>query len=159
MNIFYLSHKPKLCAKYHNNRHCVKMIVETAQLLSMAHHLLDGPSPKLYKPVNPKHPCVIWVSSSLGNYQWLYQLFLALCAEYTFRYGKTHKTEIKLKEALSVPPKNIPKSDFFMPPQVMPESHRNQNTIKAYRQYYMMEKAHLADWGRRGKPSWYRAVK
>ena len=42
MNIFFLDTDPKRCAKMHNNRHCVKMILEYAQLLSTAHRVLDG---------------------------------------------------------------------------------------------------------------------
>ena len=42
MNIFYLHNNPQICAEMHNNSHCVKMILETAQLLSTAHRVLDG---------------------------------------------------------------------------------------------------------------------
>ena len=42
MNIFYLDKDPKVCAKMHVDKHCVKMIVEYAQLLSTAHRVLDG---------------------------------------------------------------------------------------------------------------------
>ena len=42
MNIFYLSHDPREAATFHCDKHVVKMIVETAQMLSTAHRLLDG---------------------------------------------------------------------------------------------------------------------
>lgn len=42
MNIFYLSHDPREAAAFHCDKHVVKMIVETAQMLSTAHRLLDG---------------------------------------------------------------------------------------------------------------------
>lgn len=42
MNIFYLSHDQRQCAMWHNDRHCIKMMVEYAQLLSTAHRVLDG---------------------------------------------------------------------------------------------------------------------
>ena len=42
MNIFYLSDHPHLCAEFHCDKHISKMIVETAQMLSTAHHELDG---------------------------------------------------------------------------------------------------------------------
>ena len=45
MNIFYLHHDPKLCAQYHVDKHVVKMILETAQLLSTAHWLSGGEGP------------------------------------------------------------------------------------------------------------------
>ena len=40
MNIFYLSHCPKKAAQVQYNKHIVKMILETAQLLCTAHHEL-----------------------------------------------------------------------------------------------------------------------
>jgi hypothetical protein len=42
MNIFYLSHDPVQCAQWHVDKHCVKMILESAQLLSTAHRVIDG---------------------------------------------------------------------------------------------------------------------
>ena len=42
MNIFYLHSDPKTCASMHCDKHVVKMILETAQMLSTAHHELDG---------------------------------------------------------------------------------------------------------------------
>ena len=42
MNIFYLDTRPKEAAMMHCDKHCVKMILETAQLLSTAHRELDG---------------------------------------------------------------------------------------------------------------------
>lgn len=42
MNIFYLSHDPVQCAEWHVDKHCVKMILESAQLLSTAHRVIDG---------------------------------------------------------------------------------------------------------------------
>ena len=36
MNIFHLDKNPKICAEYHCDRHVVKMILETAQMLSTA---------------------------------------------------------------------------------------------------------------------------
>ena len=42
MNIFYLNKDPKIAAMEHNDKHCVKMILEYAQMLSTAHRELDG---------------------------------------------------------------------------------------------------------------------
>ena len=42
MNIFYLSTNTDECARYHCDKHVVKMILETAQMLSTAHRVLDG---------------------------------------------------------------------------------------------------------------------
>ena len=42
MNIFYLDKEVVPCAQMHLDKHCVKMILEYAQLLSTAHRVLDG---------------------------------------------------------------------------------------------------------------------
>lgn len=86
MNIFYLDSNPTLCAKYHNDKHVVKMILETAQLLCGVHWVTGKEAP--YKLSHKNHPCSIWVRSSLENYLWLCELGLELCDEYTYRYGK-----------------------------------------------------------------------
>ena len=52
MNIFYLHNDPQIAAQMHCDKHVVKMILEYAQLLSTAHHELDGvPSIECYKNV------------------------------------------------------------------------------------------------------------
>jgi hypothetical protein len=42
MNIFYLSHDHVQCAQWHVDKHVVKMILESCQLLSTARRLIDG---------------------------------------------------------------------------------------------------------------------
>lgn len=41
MNIFYLERDPKIAAEFHCDKHVVKMIVESAQMLSSAHWMTD----------------------------------------------------------------------------------------------------------------------
>ena len=41
MNIFYLEECPQKCARSYYDRHVVKMILETAQMLSTAHRVID----------------------------------------------------------------------------------------------------------------------
>ena len=100
MNIFYLHHDPVICARQHNDRHVSKMIVETAQLLSTAHHELDGkPSIFCYKRAHWNHPSAVWCRENTQNYLWLHSLLVELCVEYTYRFSDTlertkiHKTE------------------------------------------------------------------
>lgn len=160
MNIFYLHNDPYKCAEQHNDKHVVKMILETAQLLSTAHHVLDGDSMSeemrnsIYKKTHTNHPSAIWVRLSEKNYTWLFYLFDALLSEYTYRYGKTHSSE-RLLDYLCEPPKNIPVSDFTEPLQAMPDQYKNpSNSIIAYRNYYNHEKRHLFNWTKREIPSW-----
>ena len=92
MNIFVTSESPIECAEFLDDKRCVKMVLETAQLLSTTmslSSLSSGP----YKLTHANHPCAKWARESVGNYHWLVEHFEALCAEYTRRYGKVHKCE------------------------------------------------------------------
>ena len=130
------------------------------QILSTAHRVLDGSTdPILYKKTHQNHPSSIWVRQSIENYLWCYKQTKALCKEYTFRYGKVHKGEREgLLKRLSVPPKNLShckltKSSFV---QVVDDSCRGNNTVKAYRDYFNQFKFHMADWKKRKEPEWFK---
>lgn len=140
MNIFFIHENPVLSAKAMSNRHIVKMIIESAQLMSTAHYLLDGDSPDLYRPTHKNHPSAVWTRSSAHNYMWLYRHFIALCEEYTERYNRTHLTYTKLHRALRYPPKHIIIKNFTQPPQAMPDIYRQPDSVVAYRLYYSSEK-------------------
>jgi len=179
MNIFYLDKDPKTAAEYHCDKHVVKMILESAQLLSTAHRVLDGElgtyislgnrkikqwtlsdwrESQLYKAAHYNHPCAVWVRQSSENYKWLYQLFKALCGEYFKRYGKVHLCETKLMDALSYLPDNIPKVQFTEPVQAMdlyPQCKVSGNSVLAYRNYYREIKSEIAEWNFSDKPYWY----
>jgi hypothetical protein len=179
MNIFYLDHDVVTCAKMHNDKHCVKMILEYAQLLSTAHRVLDGinsvilsdsnrkkqvwtlPDNRdgiLYSATHINHPSAIWVRQSDENYAWLFRMFGALMDEYTYRYGKTHACE-RLSDALSYRPKNIPVKQFTEPTPAMPDELKVPgDSIKSYRQYYNTSKTHLANWKKRPVPEWFSAI-
>ena len=157
MNIFYLDKDINKSAQYHNDKHCVKMILEYAQLLCTAHRILDGPNvyEHLYKSTHKNHPSAKWVRESKANYEYLYKLFNALCNEYTYRYGKTHLTYKKLHNVLATPPQNIPDKEFTEPTPAMPDDVKNVDSLIAYRDYYKKYKTHLATWTKRETPSWY----
>ena len=158
MNIFKLSHSRRACVVYMCDKHVVKMILEYAQLLSTAHRVL-GTVPAdslLYKATHINHPCAVWVRSTRANYVWLYGLFILLCNEYTYRYGRTHLCEQKLATLLATPPSNICMSMEKTPiPQAMPDKYRGENDVDAYRAYYIGEKASFARWTKRDVPEWF----
>jgi len=177
MNIFILDNEPTTAAHLHCDKHVVKMILEAAQMLSTTHRMLDGTevigrSPTgrkqkqyiladslksllLYKAVHMNHPCTVWTRKSLQNYNWHYELFTALCDEYTYRYGKVHETDRKLRELLAEPPKNIDDIGLTPFPQCMPDYCKNADTIAAYRSYYLNEKKDFARWTKRSQPNWF----
>ena len=135
MNIFYLDRDPKIAAQMMCDKHVVKMILESAQMLCTAHRVLDGEEYAnkmgLYKMAHKNHPSTIWVRSSFHNYRWLWQHMCALMKEYTYRYGKTHATS-RLRDALLRPPKNISLSDAGGdPPQCMPDYCKGEDTVLA----------------------------
>lgn len=178
MNIFYLDHDVVECAKMHNDKHVVKMILEYAQLLSTAHRILDGNvsiglsssgrkkttytlsdhrNNILYSATHINHPSAVWVRQSDANYAWLFRMFGALMDEYTYRYGKSHACE-RLVDVLSHRPKNIPKGPFTEPTPAMPDELKVPgDSIKSYRQYYNIGKTHLAKWKNRPVPEWFSA--
>lgn len=154
MNIFILHLIPSICAQYHNDKHVVKMILETAQILSSVHHMLKSDYIPKYKLSHKNHPCNIWARQSIGNYLWLSELGLELCKEYTHRYGKIHATQEVLEDLQD----NLPKiSTIKMTPfaQAMPNEYKEEDAVSAYRHYYFFEKSHIADWRKRGKPEWW----
>lgn len=141
MNIFYIHEDPTMCAKAMSDKHVVKMILESAQLLSTAHHVLDSPlASLLYKKTHVNHPSNIWARQSDKHYQWLYEHFIALCEQYTQRFQKVHATEIKLKEVLSMLPNKIPTENFTPPPCAMPDEYKVENSLLSYRKYYEAKK-------------------
>jgi hypothetical protein len=176
MNIFYLDHDVKKCAEMHNDKHVVKMILEYAQLLSTAHRVLDGtivvglsktgrkqsryvlPDSReslLYSATHLNHPSAVWVRQSDKNYSWLFEMFESLLEEYTYRYGKKHACE-KLVWALEVRPNNIPRGNFTEPTPAMPDEVKIVgDSIASYRNYYINNKTHLANWKKRTTPEWY----
>jgi hypothetical protein len=134
---------PREAAMFHCDKHVVKMILETAQLLYAAHWIL-GPAPDLpenaYKLTHQNHPCSVWVRESLTNYLWLCSLGWWLCKEYTFRYAKIHKTEAHIKWLFQNPPKEIPYLVMTEPAQAMPLEYKENDPIEAYRKFYIESK-------------------
>ena len=148
MNIFYLHHSPYLAAKVQYNKHVVKMVLESAQMLCTAHHVYGNEEQKLnvpYKQAHLNHPSTIWTRQCRSNYRWLYLHMLALGNEYTERYGKIHRTIEKCAKFLNVPPAHIPKGEFTEPPQAMPDQYKVPGcSVTAYWNYYEGEKYTIA---------------
>ena len=156
MNIFVLSLNPYLCALMHCDKHVIKMITEYGQLLSTCQHMMSNSPPEgLFKKAFPNHPCSIWLRESVSNYIWLYQLFCHLCNEYTYRYGKIHKTDSRLRSLLNYKPENLPCICMTPFRQAMPDHIKQKNPILGYHNYYRISKRHIADWSKRDTPYFY----
>ena len=153
MNIFFLDFNPRRAAEYHCDKHVVKMILETAQLLYTAHWLSDRNilPQNAYRQTHFNHPCAIWARESLSNYTWLCELGMALCEEYTFRYGKVHKTQSHIHWLITHPPDIV---DIGITPirQAMPEECKRPNPVEGYRTYYCEKKVPLLKYSKRPPP-------
>lgn len=166
MNIFYISEDPRQAAEWMVDKHVVKMILESAQLLSTAHRVLDGKKVEkayvlydqreqiMYKATHINHPSAIWTRTSIENYNWLVDHFFALCDEYKFRYGKVHKC-YSMGFYLQSPPKNLCEYDMTEMPRCMPDEYKDkESVINSYRNYYRISKKELHTWTKRNPPEW-----
>jgi len=152
MNIFVLHSDPHIAAQMACDKHVVKMILETAQMLCTAAHTMGYTAP--YTPTHKKHPCTLWASESSGNWNWLLEHGAALCREYTKRYGKVHKSQRVIEYCSRLKPRcSLQKQTPFA--QAMPPQYKNECAVTAYRAYYHGEKANFATWKTK-TPDWWK---
>ena len=152
MNIFILDSDIETCAKYHVDKHVVKMILESAQLLSTAVRVsgIDAG----YRATHVNHPCSIWTRQSLSNWLWLKDFTDKLNSEYMYRYGKNnaHKSH---DIAMDLPNPNIPDIGLTSFALAMPDEFKGDDAVKSYRDYYINHKRHIAVWSKRSIPEWW----
>jgi hypothetical protein len=155
MNIFVLDENPQIAAQMHNDKHVVKMILETAQLLCGVHWVTDSQHLIPYKLSHKNHPCSIWVRECIENYIWLCDLGLSLCEEYTYRYGKRHKSQDIIEWALVNKPELKENGDITPFALAMPDECKKTSAVDSYRLYYITHKSNISSWKNRNKPYWY----
>jgi len=164
MNLFLLSWNPKKCAIWHCDKHVVKMILESVQMLYTAWHINNGGVPDSapnggYKKIsNHNHPMAKWVRESEWNYNFCVQVCAGLCLEYTFRYKKTHaSTQHLLWLSDNLP--TLEHKHKTMTPQCMPDEYKvDGDPVRAYRNYYNGDKSRFAKWSKRDTPPWYKIL-
>ena len=184
MNIFALHESPEVSAEMACDKHVVKMILESAQLLCTVHRVLDGTEYTdlrkigrkikrwrldndikenlLYKAGWLKHPSTVWLMQSAYNYNWLYRHMMALNEEYKLRWqkDKDHISITKLSQLLSVPPKNA-RVDVIgtdATPAMPDHCKIPGDSVGSYRKYYILEKRRFAKWEKPNAvmPDWYK---
>ena len=182
MNIFILSNDPIEAAEMQCDKHVPKMIVESAQMLSTAHRMLDGTQERrrsksgktmqqyyyfddqdkddlLYKAVHKYHPCTTWTLESKDNYIWHYRHFMALGQEFEYRFNKPHASITKLGAALALIPHNIPDvglTPFALAMKAYPDCIIEGDAVTSYRKFYHADKLRFAKWNRgREAPQWW----
>ena len=184
MNIFILDESPVKAAQFQCDKHCSKMILESAQMLSTAHRLLDGRmrlgksktgraskswflddevrEHTLYKAVHINHPCTVWTMESSANYHWHYQHYAALHDEFVYRYGKTHRSFVELAHILKNAPDNIPYAPmtlFKLAMKANPECMYPNDPVLSYRKYYQTKQERFKMvWTKRDVPDWFKKV-
>ena len=187
MNIFALSRNPVEAAQQMLDKHIVKMPTETCQMLHtnilyMQYVQEHGKEPQLkdlkafhtdnksnlMKPAMLNHPSTIWARQSYANWNWLYEHGVALCDEYTYRYGKTHGTLQRILDcvpyfnllpnhnfpSLGLKPITIAMDDKYRIPNQM-EVPNWEHVIKSYRHYYLEGKWRFAEWRNERRPKWF----
>lgn len=156
MNIFVLDTDVVKAAQYHVDKHCVKMILETTQLLNNALIAHDNSYVPVYRQTHKNHPASLWVSESLENFEWLTKLGLALCDEYTYRYNKIHKCQPIITIFKTGLHKQLIPSVGLTPfAKCMPDQYKVDDPVESYRNYYRGEKAYIAKWTGRNPPDWW----
>ena len=161
MNIFVLDKNPVIAARNLCDKHVVKMVLESTQMLStVARKQRPNTAANLYKPTHANHPCTLWVGSSPTHARWLITHTEEMFAEYSTRFdGKTHKSyEVfeKAKLILSLSGPIIQPSRWAL---AMPDQYKDPDgdPVKSYRGYYLGEKSGFASWLRspHGSPGWW----
>lgn len=164
MNIFVLDKDPVIAAKMSCDKHIVKMILESAQMLCTAKRVADGelyiaktkngrdikrwrlPNSNeeavIYKAGWLGHPSTKWVMESAYNYTWLYKHFKALNEEFMERFPKNkplgHKSFQLLGDILKEPPLKATLNKIAtLPTPAMPEECKvfNEGVIDVVASY------------------------
>jgi hypothetical protein len=156
MNIFVVDSCPITAAQSLCDAHVVKMVLESAQMLSTVQILSGTFDERLYKPTHANHPCTLWARESKANYEWLYLHFVGLADEYNHRYNKIHKSFQKLEGVLSQVPSGLPDSVLSPFAQAMPDEFKRACAVEAYRVYYDLKSRtmHRFTYSYRVKPEW-----
>lgn len=157
---------PRRAAEWHCDKHVVKMLLESTQLLWTAWTVLaaeaagrldDPAAPTPYKPTHKNHPCAVWARQSSANYDWLCALAAALIDEYHFRYGghKIHACERHVAWLSNNRPPALPTGPLTWPALAMPPEYKiSANPTACYRAYYLGAKRDLLKYTNRPVPIW-----
>jgi hypothetical protein len=157
MNIFILDNDARKAAWYLCDKHVVKMILESAQLLSAAYERTspyNGNGP--YKMTHVNHPCTLWTKQSKDNYLWLIEHVEEMLKVYTHIYGKEHASTKVInwcKENMNELVFQTQGMTEF--PLAMPSECKSQDAVSSYRNYYKKHKAQFATWKNRKIPEWF----
>ena len=184
MNIFALSKDPREAAQMMIDKHVIKMPTESSQMLHTnalyfmyVEHYNQTPSLRelkkfhtdiasnLMKPAMLNHPSTVWARKNIHNTMWLFEHAIALCVEYTNRYGRGFKAHGTHSRILSTPIEYDGDSKLATPVDIaMADEYRIDNeydehcweyVIDSYRHYYLEGKWKFASWKQDKMPEWW----
>ena len=153
MNIFAVNVDPGRAAQQLPDKHVTKMILESAQMLSIVYspHYWDigtvakvnGEPFKTQRGAFKKHPCTIWAAESPENCAWLLHHAICMCDEFQERYGKRHGLGKSLFQAKKLFHREVGKAitiyrDVTGFARAMPDDIKNDASIDdvtAYQRY------------------------
>jgi len=159
LNIFAVHQNPIISAQSLCDRHVVKMILETAQMITSVAERHNYPI--IYKAGFKKHPCTIWSGDSIENWLWLIEHGIALNEEKKYRFSSGDHSSVHVikwhLECFHAPKPHVKMTKFA---QAMPDVYKDANHVNAYRNYYLGAKQYFKDgkrptWTKRGPPDWW----
>jgi hypothetical protein len=153
MNLFWFDENPVLNARYHCDKHAVKMPLEVAQMLSSAHHVNNSKYvDSVYRKTHVNHPCTLWISQSADAYYQALVMFDSLLDEYKHRYHRNHKSGELFDIFVNNPSPRVTSGPI---PLAMPDEYKRECHVESYRLYFVGEKQRMAKWTNRPVPEWY----
>jgi len=181
MNIFILDKDPRVAARYHCDKHVIKMSLESMQVMGSVYWFQKGITTKKQivslgeeaKDLWPKfprltesgvvspygigfmnHPSTKWARDSQENFEWLVALTLELTEEYSKRWGKPSNSR-KIAEWFQKNTPSLPSLGLTPFYQAVPLEIKDEDAVHAYRLYYAGWKEYFAKW-KTQEPDWWR---
>ncbi len=171
MNLFACDQDPVKSAQCLPDKHVVKMCIENAQMLAVALGGLHGygfgeirkKDGSFYsQKAHFNHPSTVWVRETYANLAWAIVHGLALCHEYTHRYGKIHASTIAHLDAVKLFHQHVGKlaiytdaTDFARAMPVEIKTDKTITSIQAYRKYLTLHKPWAVWKIESRKPTWW----
>ena len=163
MNVFACDADPRMAAIALADRHVIKMTLETAQILSTTGILLGKPVPGGYRATHRHHPVTVGCVECPDYRAWVWEHGLALASEYTFRFGREHKSQIVIENAEFLTDEAPPSPHLWALarfPLAMDDEHKQDDPFDSYREYLRVKYAGWASkgrpprWTKRSAPAW-----
>jgi len=145
MNIFFLDNDIQKSVQSHCDKHVVKLILESYQMLTVCSHAYIH------------HPMTQWVRFTRQNFEYCQQYFILLLDEYKYRYDRQHSYAALVSNI--VHDDNLSSGGMTPPPLCMPRKcivYGLDNPVTSYRNYYRYKDRNqfIMRWTRRDVPVW-----